>query len=235
MTTTEQATTVDEVIQRMREIDAALEPADGIACFNRMYLKVTELVKQNLTEGFFADNAFVERMDVIFANLYLANIDADAAGRAVNAAWRPLFDARSNRTIWPVQFALAGMNAHINHDLALSVIDTCVERHTTPDTPPVHDDYQKVNDLLASAEAEVRAEFEPQIVRVPTESAEPLKHIVSSFSIETARNTAWGTVQSLWPQRNSPLTYRPATAALAQNTGLASTLLLTPVIPPPAD
>ncbi|MFF7993353.1 hypothetical protein ACFZDG_26590 [Kitasatospora xanthocidica] len=32
----------------------------------------------------------------------------------------------------------------MGHDLALAVILTCEERHTTPNTPPVHADYQKV-------------------------------------------------------------------------------------------
>ena len=33
-------------------------------------------------------------LDVRFANLWLTAYDADAAGRAVPPAWRPLFEAR---------------------------------------------------------------------------------------------------------------------------------------------
>jgi len=35
------AATIDEVIARMRSIDAALPSSDGVACFNQMYLEVT--------------------------------------------------------------------------------------------------------------------------------------------------------------------------------------------------
>jgi hypothetical protein len=35
--------------------------------------------------------------------------------------------------IEPVQFALAGMNAHINHDLPLAMVSTCTALGTAPD------------------------------------------------------------------------------------------------------
>ena len=35
-------------------------------------------------------------------------------------AWAPLVERRATRGVLPIQFALAGMNAHINHDLALA-------------------------------------------------------------------------------------------------------------------
>ncbi|MGW4894520.1 DUF5995 family protein [Kitasatospora sp. NPDC004240] len=228
----QEPTTVDAVIQRMKQIDTDLDARDGVAQFNRMYLKVTELVARNITEGFFEDPAFMERMDVIFANLYFRNVDAARLGRSVNAAWRPLFEARQNPTLWPVQFALAGMNAHINHDLALAVIATCRERRTTPETAPVHADYLRVNELLALAEAEVRASFEVQAARLAPQEAETLKHIVGSFGIARARDASWATVRALWPNRDIPLLFDPATAAIAGNVGLAGRLLLTPVVPP---
>ncbi|MEU3353453.1 DUF5995 family protein [Streptomyces sp. NPDC037389] len=230
--TSELPLTVDAVIQRMKQIDATLDARDGVACFNRMYLEVTELVAQNITEGFFQDAAFIERMDVIFAGLYFRSVDAAIAKRPVNPAWKPLFEARDDEMLWPIQFALAGMNAHINHDLALSVIATCKERGTTPETPPVHADYLRVNALLAKAEAEVRASFEPKLVHLATQEAETLKHIVGSFGIDRARDAAWINAQLLWPNRNNPVLYDAATTVLALNVGFAGKLLLTPVIPP---
>src|SRR4051812_1009560 len=111
------ATTVAEVIARMEAISAALPQRDGVACFNRMYLDVTEAVNARIRQGFFADAAFVTRLDVVFANLYFAAINAMAGPRSTwPVAWRPLIDARADADIEPIQFALAGMNAHINHD-----------------------------------------------------------------------------------------------------------------------
>ncbi|MFE6054298.1 DUF5995 family protein [Kitasatospora sp. NPDC056446] len=142
---------------------------------------------------------------------------------------------RGNRTIWPIQFALAGMNAHINHDLALAVVETCKERNTAPENPPVHEDYEKVNDLLASVEAEIRAEFELQIAKVATAPAEQLKHAVSAFSMSTAREVAWLNATQLWNARNNPIKYQVQLTAMAGAVDATSRLILVPVIPPPAE
>src|SRR6202043_3093229 len=76
---------VAAAIARMETIAAALPAADGLACFNRMYLDVTQQVNSQLGQGFFADPAFMTQLDVAFANLYFA-----AAGTAANPAGGPL-------------------------------------------------------------------------------------------------------------------------------------------------
>ena len=48
---------VAAAIARMEAIAAALPAADGLACFNRMYLDVTQQVNSQLGQGFFADPA----------------------------------------------------------------------------------------------------------------------------------------------------------------------------------
>ena len=45
--------------------------------------------------------------------------------------------------IEPVQFALAGMNAHINHDLPLAVVSTCSALATAPEVGPHFADWRR--------------------------------------------------------------------------------------------
>ena len=124
-------------IARMEAIAAALPAADGLACFNRMYLDVTRQVNSQLGQGFFADPAFMTQLDVAFANLYFAAADTTGtAAAAVPLAWRPLAERRAAAGIEPVQFALAGMNAHINHDLPLAMVSTCAALATAPEGRP---------------------------------------------------------------------------------------------------
>jgi len=52
-------TSVAGAITRMEAIAAALPASDGLACFNRMYLDVTQQVNSRLGQGFFADPAFM--------------------------------------------------------------------------------------------------------------------------------------------------------------------------------
>lgn len=220
---------VGEVIERMRAIGARLDTADGVACFNRMYLRVTELVARLLTEDFFEDQAFVERLDVNFADLYFAAVDADLAGDPVEEAWSPLFDTRAWDTVWPIQFAMAGMNTHINHDLALAVVATCKERRISPQTKPVHADYLRINDLLCQVEAEVRESFEPELLKLTTRHAEVLKHLMSTFSIARARDSAWMTTLTLWQHRDNPVLRRMTLATVSNVVELAGRLILVPL------
>jgi Family of unknown function (DUF5995) len=106
----------------MEAVGAALPAADGLACFNRMYLEVTQQVNAELGQGFYADPAFMTQLDVTFAGLYFSAAAAAGDPAAVPLAWRPLVEQRDNAGIEPVQFALAGMNAHINHDLPLAAV-----------------------------------------------------------------------------------------------------------------
>jgi hypothetical protein len=111
---------------------------------------------------------------------------------------------------------VSGVNAHINHDLTLAIIATCQEFGKTPDTAPVHADYQRVKELLAKVESEVRQSFETKLLHVATKDAETLKHIVGSWSITAARDLAWNNTELLWGLRNIPFLFDKSVAALAQ-------------------
>ena len=87
-----------------------------------MYLQVTEAVRDELPS--FESPEFVERLDVLFAEFYFQAFDAAAAQAWVSKAWAPLFDRRDERGILALQFAIAGMNAHINNDLAHALVLT---------------------------------------------------------------------------------------------------------------
>ena len=154
MTRTDQAITA--VVRRMEAIAAGLAPADGVARFNDLYLAVTRAVLAETRAGEFEQPELLARLDVVFAGRYFAAVDAARPGHA----WRPLFDARRSRRIAPLQFALAGMNAHINHDLALALVAVCAEFGVRPDRgTPHHRDYLRVNALLARVEEQVKRRF----------------------------------------------------------------------------
>ena len=107
-----------------------LPPGDGAGVFNRMYLDVTERVAAALQRARSSDAGFMAEFDVRFAHLWLTAYDAVAGGRKPPSAWKPLFEEPGTPGVLPIQFALAGMNAHIEHDLPLAVVETCRARHT---------------------------------------------------------------------------------------------------------
>jgi hypothetical protein len=185
------APTVDDVVERLRAIRDAAPPADGVRPFAGVYLTATEAIRDRLRAGFFEDPATVERFDVVFAERFFV-AEAAAGGLApepVPRVWEPLFAARGDRRVQDVQFAVAGLNAHINHDLATAVVAVCAERGREPDDPPFPADYFRVTDVLVAIEARVRRELLAELETLDG-PVEPLLHLVGSWSLATARAAA---------------------------------------------
>jgi hypothetical protein len=218
---------VAEVIARMQAIDAQLPASDGVACFNRMYLDVTLAVDKQVQQGTFADPGWVTRLDVVFANRYFAAVDAISQPTAAQPpAWQPLLAARTNTEIEPIQFALAGMNVHINHDLPLAVVATCTELGTAPTDGSHHADYQRIDKLLDDAEQSIRESFEPVDVRDVDQHVAAVANLVCNWSINEARDVAWDTSLGLWAVRDNHLATGLLTDALARVVAMATRTLL---------
>ncbi len=219
-------TSVQEAIARMEAIGASVPARDGLGCFNRMYLEVTKQVQSSLSAGFYADPAFMTELDVTFANLYFTAADAADNPAAAPLAWRPLIELRAKPGIEPIQFALAGMNAHINHDLPLAVTATCTTLATSPSAGTHQADYQKVDQLLDAAEQSVRQSFESAPELAVDRHLQAVNNLIASWSINSARDLAWNNSLLLWEIRTDPLACGLFRDGLAASTAAASRMLL---------
>jgi uncharacterized protein DUF5995 len=214
----------------MEAIGASAPAGDGLACFNRMYLEVTQKVDAELGgQGFFADPAFMTRLDVNFANLYFAAAQAAGTPEATPLAWRPLVDLRGAAGIEPVQFALAGMNAHINHDLPVAVVTTCTELGTSPDAAGHFTDFQKVDQLLDGTEESIRESFETGPELAVDQHLRAVGNLVACWAINSARDLAWQNSLVLWELHGNTMARGLFLDGLAASTALASRMLLTAV------
>ena len=222
-------TSVTEAIARMEAIEAALPAADGLACFNRMYLEVTRQVNSRLGQGFFGDPAFMTYLDVAFANLYFAAAGAVSTPAAVPLAWRPLAEQRATPGIEPVQFALAGMNAHISHDLPVALVSTCTALGSAPDDSPHFADYQKVDQLLDAAEQSVRQSFETAAELAVDRHLCAVENLIGNWPINSARDLAWNNCLLLWAVRDDAFARGALLDTLAASTAFASRMLLVAV------
>ncbi len=216
---------VDAVIGRMRAVAVDLPTRDGVAVFNRVYLAVTEAVDRGIDAGLFPDARAAITLDVRFAERYLAAVDAAEAGRRPPACWRPLFQYRRHPGVRPLQFALAGINAHIGHDLALAVVDTCRTLGCEP--VELEDEFDRVGDLLVALEERIREELMPgpDLLQI----ADPLTHLLGSWSLERARDATWAAARALWALRRLPDLAEEFTERLDAAVGFASRMLLTPL------
>ncbi|MCX5365145.1 DUF5995 family protein [Streptomyces sp. NBC_00124] len=218
-------TPVDAVVSRMRALDEALPERDGIAVFNRVYLAVTEAVDRGIDAGRFTDARAAITLDVRFAERYLRAAETVTDERRPPACWRPLFQYRRHPGVRPLQFALAGINAHIGHDLALAVVDTCRTLGCEP--VDVEDEFDRVGDLLVSLEERIREDLMPgpDLLQI----ADPLTHLLGAWSLERARDATWTAARALWALRGLPDVAGEFRERLDTAVGFAGRMLLTPL------
>jgi hypothetical protein len=224
------ATTIAETVDIMTALDGTLPDVDGLKWFNRLYLQVTLAVRDAVTTTTFRDPAFLATLDVVFANLYF---DAVAAGESDPAsapsAWRPLFECRHRQGIRPIQFALAGMNAHINRDLPEGIVAT----YRATDGAPVqgserHEDFEKVNDLLEAVETQIKAEFSTGLVMIVDVACGDMDDAMAMWKVRAARAAAWTNAEVLWALRSTPTLRQRFFSRLDSFTGFAGRGLLVP-------
>ncbi|MGP3980187.1 DUF5995 family protein [Streptomyces sp. KR80] len=227
MTTTDplRAPNLQQVAERMRTLDAALPARDGVSVFNRVYLSVTEEIGRRSEEGFFRYPSAASELGTRFAGRYLHAVDAAAAGLRPPACWRPLFQQRRHPGVRPLQFALAGINAHVGHDLALAVVDTCRGLECEPEC--LETDFERVGDVLTALEDRIREDLMPGPDVL--DLADPLTHLAGAWSLGRARDAAWAASRVLWGLRHTDELSAQFVTQLAEGVGLIGRFLLTPL------
>jgi hypothetical protein len=198
---------VYDVLTRLQEIDAALPATDGVACFNKLYAAVTANVIAADEANVFGDARFLENLDVAFGNLYFAALKANEIGATdTPRAWKVLFAARARTDIAPLQFALAGMNAHINRDLPVALLQTFMTLGIAPARPSLQfDDYQRVDGVLAATEATMKEQYLTPLLETLSRSFDGVDDVAANWSIDEARLAAWINGEALWRLRGIPL------------------------------
>jgi hypothetical protein len=210
-------------------MEAQLPPSDGVRWFNRLYLEVSVVIRDYCRSGKLYAPPFLEDLAVDVDSRYFDAFDAAAAGARMPDAWAPLFESRHDPAIAPLQFALAGLNAHVNHDLALGVVATCQALSREPTAfGPERRDYDAVNSILQQTEAQAKAWLLTGAVEQLDHEVAPLDDATVIWSIERARDAAWVRAEVLWRLRDEPEVSAAYLAALSATTGMEGRALLLP-------
>lgn len=183
----------------------APEDSDGIACFNYLYHDITSRVYDQLQAGGFGDEAFLVRLDLRFAWRYLDALEAwlnkpDEAPQS----WAVLFDRRGETSITRLQFAMAGINAHVNYDLAFALVSTLEDLHRSDlDEGCQRKDYDAVNQIFYGAIPALKWHFEGRWMRLFDRMDGGLDDLAGSLAVLVARSSAWDVAERLWAVRKN--------------------------------
>jgi hypothetical protein len=185
--------TIADVIAIQQNIDQLPPGTDGLKWFNRLYLMVTQQVDLQPPPAGWEDAPWLTRLDVVFASFYLAAIaDALQQNPALPSSWEALFEARNRAGVDRIQFAFAGMNAHINHDLALALLQTDSEMNLVPTLQsPEHNDYESVNGLLEQVLPKALTVLATGIAGELAQDTGKIGQLLAIWNIRAARDLAW--------------------------------------------
>jgi hypothetical protein len=196
---------VADVLQTFQSIDAICTDGDGLKWFNWLYLQVTQAVKTRVASGGFSDPAWLAELDVQFARLYLGALEASLSSGQTPDCWQTLFACRDQTRVARIQFALAGINAHINHDLPEAIVATCEKTTTVPTHgTPQFQDYTSLNSTLDAVIESAKRILHVRLLGSALPPVSHLEDLIAAWSLSAAREAAWKNAELLWHLRQTP-------------------------------
>jgi hypothetical protein len=221
---------VADVLQTMQTIDSTCIDGDGLKWFNWLYFQVTRAAENLINGGGFHDAAWLAELDVQFARLYFSALNGFLTGGECPECWQAMLSVRDKTRIARIQFALAGINAHINHDLCIAIVATSTNTGTVPrDGTPQYSDYTAVNAPLDSL---IETAKQTLHVRLLGDALPPVSHLedtIAAWGTSAAREQAWNNAEILWLLKNTPLITASYLEGLDGLTTFAGKALLVPV------
>jgi hypothetical protein len=196
---------ISDVLQELQAIDRICGEGDGLKWFNRLYGQVTEAVQARVVSGGFNDPAWLAQLDVQFARLYFSALKSFLSGQTASGCWQVFFNSRNQTPIARIQFALAGINAHINHDLPEAIVATCKVIGTSPDHGETHyNDYTKLNSTLDGLIELAKSTLNVRLLGGALPPISNLEDMIAAWNVSAARESAWQNAEHLWLFRPSP-------------------------------
>lgn len=152
----------DPIVARMqRMLDEWDAAGDGRAVFLDCYLVMTRAVHAELDRGRFHDGPWVRSLLDHFARYYFDSIDGGPHVIEIPAPWALAHAAAVGDDAAPIQLLLAGVNAHINYDLVLTLVDLLDAEWAglaPTDRARRRADYDRINEVIESTADAVQDE-----------------------------------------------------------------------------
>ncbi|WP_205650243.1 DUF5995 family protein [Actinoplanes solisilvae] len=200
---------IGDVITMLVTVQAILDElppspaANRVSAFNELYLKITRRVDGALVTGV-NQPEFLELLDVEFAKRYFDALNLwNDDNEDTPDVWEVLFKRAADTRMSRLAAAMLGVNAHINHDLALALIGTWNELGAPePEDEVIHPDYLLVNEIFYQEIPPLRRGFSTAWQRDLDEFVGPLDDWSQRMLVTVTRARAWDQARRLWLLRH---------------------------------
>jgi Family of unknown function (DUF5995) len=221
---------IADVLAAMQSIEALTTNGDGLKWFNWLYFQVTQAVETRVGAGGFNDPLFLSELDVQFAQLYFNALKNSFSNAALPDCWQALFSQRNQTALTRIQFALAGINAHINHDLPIAIVATCQIQNLAPQhNTAQYNDYTSLNSTLNSLIEQAKQTLNVRLLGDALPDVSQLENTIAAWSVSAAREAAWNNSELLWHLNAEPLLSKSFLDTLDGLTAVIGKTLLVPI------
>jgi hypothetical protein len=218
-----------DAIQRALDLIPDLYHENPIADFNNLYLTITRRILEREAAGHFNDPAFLNRLDVEFALRYLDALRLFGSGvTTVPAAWIVLFGRYNDASLRSLPCAVAGVNAHINFDLAFALVATWQKLGHAADHSAQHRDYLVVNEVFAEEIPALRRRFLTRWQRCVDRVNGNFDDWYQNMLVECTRARAWERAQQLWLVRDDLVAFNTTRSEMDVEAAAVGRVLLSP-------
>ncbi|MBI5647347.1 MAG: hypothetical protein HY962_10485 [Ignavibacteriae bacterium] len=192
------------LLVQMRDTIARWEAAqDRRAIFLSCYAMMTENMLAAIERDEFHDGPWVRRLLHRFAEYYFdALAEYEQSPETSPAPWRIAHDAAARHETMTLQNLFLGINAHINNDLALTLVDVLEDWDVLPQQirRTRHEDYTLVNHVIAetidAVQQQVVERYTPSLHLVDTLLGHADEWALAHF-VARWREQVWMNAESL--------------------------------------
>ncbi|MBE0685954.1 MAG: hypothetical protein IH585_08130 [Anaerolineaceae bacterium] len=218
--------TNDRVIQQMQTlIQHWTDSQDSRCIFLRCYQLMTHNTLQAIERDESYDSNWVHQLLKRFADYYFFALDAyETDPQAAPMVWQLAHNATRNPKAMAIQSLLLGVNAHINYDLVLTLVDVLSPEWNALDEVQRenrHSDHDRVNTIIAASIDAVQDDIlEPAmpIMEFIDDVFGSLDEYLISHLIRHWRNDVWKHATQLLSIEN--MDYRAALIAQVEEDAL---------------
>ena len=210
---------IGDVITRLTTLQVLFDElppspaANRVAAFNSLYLTITKRVDGALRDGA-AQPEFLELLDIEFAKRYFCALGLwNQDDEATPDVWEVLFKRGHDVRMSKLTAAMLGVNAHINHDLAIALIGTWAELGA-PQDDTMHPDYLLVNQIFYEEIPPLRRGFSTAWQLDIDRAVGPLDDWTQSMLVFATRAHAWDQARKLWLLRGDADDFEQARRAM---------------------
>jgi len=198
----------------------ARSATDALGYFPALYTGVTTRVADSIAGGGFDDGPRMDDLATTFAAYYLRAWPS-ATGRP--QCWQACWNVAGDGDLLIVQHLLLGINAHVNHDLPMAVVDVA---RGVGDLAAIRGDFDAINDVLAADLTTTLSQLD-RVARWTNQAALLGAGRLFNFSLQVARRQAWAAAERLYAM-NDPTAETAYAAELDRLVSVVAYLIVRP-------